>query len=106
MAEAKRIVAQANRQAVRHALHGNDARPPATVDHSDVQELRVKIIRRDGGIVEPHTSLLRRLDQRIATGAMNRGEFEEVASRMWAMRQVLPGSRSAAPLETIHDRAA
>ena len=89
-AEAKRIVAHAAREAVRRALNGNDLRPGAEVDHSDVQELRAKIIRRDGAIVEPYASLLRQLDGRIASDGVSRREFEEVASSLWAMPQALP----------------
>ena len=96
IAEAKRIVDQADRQAMRRALQGNDARLAAKVDQSDVQELRVKLIRRDGGIVEPHASLLRRLDARIAAGAMTRDEFEETAARVWAMPKALPRGAQAA----------
>jgi hypothetical protein len=96
IAEAKRIVDQADRRAVRRALQGNDARPSAKVDLTDVQELRVKLIRRDGAIVEPHASLLRRLDARIATGAMTRGEFEDAVSRIWAMPKALPRSAQVA----------
>ncbi len=96
MAEAKRIVAQADRRAVRRALNGNDARPPDKVDHSDVQEFRVKLMRRDGGIVEPHASLLRRLDARIAADGMTRGEFEEEAARAWSMGRALPSARIVA----------
>ena len=87
--EARRIIAQASRRAV-EITHGD------TIDLADVQELRVKLIRRDGGIVEPHASLLRRLDARIAAGAMTRGEFEEAASQVWAMPKALPRSAQAA----------
>ncbi len=85
--EARRIIAQASRRAV-EITRGD------TIDLADVQELRVKLIRRDGGIVEPHASLLRRLDARIAAGAMTRGEFEE--SQVWAMPKALPRSAQAA----------
>ncbi len=96
IAEAKRIVDQTDRRTVRRALQGNDARPPAKVDQSDVQVLRVKLIRRDGRMVEPHASLLHRMEVRIATGAMTRDEFEDVTSRVWTMNQALPRSVQAA----------
>ncbi len=88
-AEVRRIISQASRRAVEISCGD-------VIDLADVQELRVKLIRRDGRIVEPHASLLHRLDARIAARNITRGEFEDVASQVWAMPQALPRSVQAA----------
>ncbi len=84
--EAKRIIAQAKRRAVAgQARNAHDG-----IGHADVQELRVRLIRRDGGIWEPQASLLREIDVRLATRGMTPKEFHERAALVWAMPRALP----------------
>ena len=87
--QAKRIIAKAIRKVV--AVNGDG------IDHADVQELRVKLIRRDGGVWSPQSLMLRRMECRIVGEGMTRQEFDDLAAAVWRMPQVLPsGTRHAA----------
>ena len=57
----------------------------------DVQELRAKLVRRDGGVWSPQSLMLRRMDCRIASEAMTRQKFDDSAAAVWRLLQVLPG---------------
>ncbi len=84
-----RIVANAARDVV--AASGDD------IGLADVQELRVKLARRDGGVWSPQSLVLRRMECRIAGEGMTRDEFDDLAAAVWRMPQVLPGgTREAA----------
>ena len=97
MVEAKRIIAAAHRRKVRYALAGDDQRRHGQIDLADVQELRAKLARRDGGVWSPQSILLRRMDRRIAGEGMTRPEFDDLAAAVWRLPQVLPvGTRQAA----------
>ena len=88
--EARRIIDQTARLDV--AELGCD-----DIGLADVQELRVKLARRDGGVWSPQSILLRRMDRRIAGEGMTRPEFDDLAAAVWRMAQVLPsGTRHAA----------
>ena len=80
--EARRIANHAKRRAV---IIGHDE-----IDLADVQELRVKLLRRDGGIWEPQASLLHQMDASIASGEMDQEVFEESAAVVLGMAQALP----------------
>jgi hypothetical protein len=90
--EARRIIAAHQRHEARRVVGDHD-----TIGYADVQELRVRFIRRDGGIWDPQASLLRDMDKRITSGGMTVEEFEGSAAAVWTMPQVLPeGAREAA----------
>ena len=89
VAETRRIIAQAGRDLI--AGVGGDE-----IDFSDVQELRVRLILRDGGIWAPQASLLHRMDRLIATESMTRDQFEQFAATAWRMPQVLPKTKMRA----------
>ncbi len=64
---------------------------------ADVQELRAKLARRDGGVWSPQSLMLRRMDGRIVGEGMTRQEFDDMAAAVWRLPQVLPGgTREAA----------
>ncbi len=87
--EAQRIVANATRDVV--AASSDD------IGLADVQELRAKLARRDGGVWSPQTLMLRRMECRIVREGMTRQEFDDLAAAVWRMPQVLPGgTREAA----------
>lgn len=67
--EAKRIVDHTRQRGINI--------PDDGIDCSDVQELRTKLIRRDGGAWEPQASLLHEMDTRIASGEMDPNGFKE-----------------------------
>ncbi|MEL0108352.1 MAG: hypothetical protein VW802_15590 [Rhodospirillaceae bacterium] len=60
-----------------------------SIDLSDVQELRVKLIRRDGGIFPPQTDCLSKLEIQIIEGEVLKKEFQETAAEILNMPQVL-----------------
>ena len=86
--ETKRIISNVQQRAVSGVLRTSDD----LIDFSDVQELRVKLIRRDGGVWEPQALMLRRMEVDIATKGMTGEEFRERAGVVWGLRQVLPPS--------------
>ena len=60
------------------------------IDHSDVQELRVKIIRKHAVIDTAQSSILDRMDQMIAKNEMTRDRFHEMASTVLKMPCAVP----------------
>lgn len=62
------------------------------VDLSDVQEVRVKLIRRDGGIWPPQSTLLGKMERRILTEGMTPEAFKDSAAVVVGMKQALPAS--------------
>jgi len=84
IAEAKRIVVQHKTD-----RHGLELVRDREVDLSDVQELRVKLIRRDKGIWSPHTDYLYRMERDILTKGMTKGEFKRRSATVLKMEQPL-----------------
>jgi len=84
VAEAKRIIERykTNRLGL-ELVHGRD------IDLSDVQELRVKLIRRDKGIWSPHTDYLHRMERDILTKGMTKDEFKRRSATVLKMEQWL-----------------
>ena len=82
--EAKRIVDQHETD-----RHGLGVLRGQEVDLSDVQELRVKLIRRDKGIWSPHTDYLCRMERDILTKGMTKGEFKQRSATVLKMEQWL-----------------
>jgi hypothetical protein len=82
--EAKRIVQ--HHEANRLDVAAEYQRP---VELSDVQELRVKLIRRDYGIWSPHTDYLHRMEKDILTTGMSWEEYERRAVVVMKMEQPL-----------------
>ncbi len=59
------------------------------LDHSDVQEIICKLLRRDGLIDTPQASMIRRLDVLVAAGGTRR-EFDRIAKIVLGMPQAMP----------------
>lgn len=88
--EARRLVEWFRRQDV------TGSEPDADhIDHSDVQELRVKILRRDGVLDQPQAMALARLDKMIAGGSLDRATFNRLASIALAMPCAWPKPKRA-----------
>ena len=62
------------------------------IDFSDVQELRAKVIRRDGILDRPQAMLLSRMDRMIANDGLSRERFTTLSAALFgpAMRCVIP----------------
>lgn len=86
LAEARRIVAQAQRDASAGVLEHDG------IDFSDVQEIRVRLIRRHGILDRPHANLLCRMDRMIAEGNMSREAFATMAETALEMDTALPAN--------------
>ena len=82
-------------------LHGFDIGEMA--DHSDTQELYVKLVRRDGGFWSPQRELLKKLERQIVSAGMTKNEFINKAAILWAMPQTLPKSLRNAEWAARHD---
>lgn len=82
--EAKRIVDQDKTD-----RHGLELVRGREVDLSDVQELRVKLIRRDKGIWSPHSYYLHRMERDILTAGMTKDEFKRRSAVALNMEQPL-----------------
>ena len=82
--EAKRIVDQHETD-----RHGLGVLRGQEVDLSDVQELRVKLIRRDKGIWSPHTNYLHRMERDIISEGMTKGEFKRRSATALKIEQPL-----------------
>ena len=80
MLQAKQII-----RAYREAPIEGSGRP----DFSDVQEIKVKLIRKAGVIDTPQQSLLKKLDLMVARGC-TRAEFKKLAGIILTMPQALP----------------
>ena len=78
--EARRLIEQHRKQLARGLVNGE-------VDLSDVQEVLVKLIRRDLGICSPHTHTLRRMERIILKKGMTKQEFERMAGTVLGMKQ-------------------
>ena len=83
-AEAKRIVEK--------YLHDKGSEIPANdlVDLSDVQELHARLIRRDGIIAEPHSSMLSKLELDIVTDGISPQDFKRRSALILSMEAALP----------------
>jgi hypothetical protein len=55
------------------------------LDFSDVQELRVKLVRRDSTLCPEQERWLRRLDTQIAAGSISQAEFRNETAELLAM---------------------
>ncbi len=60
------------------------------LDFSDIQEIRVRLIRRDGGLWPPQTDMLANLDRLLASGELSHEIFENMAVTVLGMPQALP----------------
>ncbi len=78
VAEARRIVDHLAREAAAGIVQGD------AIDFSDVQELRVKIIRRDRILDQPQAMLLARMDRKIALEGMTKTEFGRFAAILFS----------------------
>lgn len=87
LAEARRIIERVRRLQLRGILEGDG------LDLSDVQELRVRLHRRDGGVWSPHADILARMERGIAAGDLDRPTFECMAATLLAMDQAIPASQ-------------
>jgi len=85
---------QPNRALTRLLRAGNLASVVA-VDFSDIQEMSVKLIRRDGGLWNPQRALLNRIEWHVATG--NLADAAYLLDQAWQMEQVLPKSARSRP---------
>jgi len=65
------------------------------LDHSDVQELRVKIIRKHKILDTPHASILAKMDKAIALGEMTPDRFNEMASAVLNIPCAVPSKHRA-----------
>ncbi len=83
--EAQRII-----EHYRAAVVGDVCRHNGTVDLSDVLELEVKLIRRDGVIGPPQSAMLKRLGCQIAEGSLTPAQFRANAAALLAMVPALP----------------
>ena len=82
--EARRIVEQYKAdQYGLELVHDRD------VDLSDVQKLRIKLIRRDKGIWSPHTDYLHCMERHILSTGMTKGEFKRRSATALKMEQPL-----------------
>ena len=70
-------------------VDGQEIPVGSDLDLSDVQELRVKLLRRDFGIWPPHTDYLNRMEVDILSGAMTKQEFKRRSSVLLRMEQPL-----------------
>jgi hypothetical protein len=64
--------------------------PP--VDHSDVEALRIRLLRRDGWLDTPQMSMCRKLDRQIARGGLPWHEFNRLSRIIAGMKSALPRS--------------
>lgn len=74
-AEVRRILEHARRNAVRAIGNG------AGFDFSDLQELRVRLIRHDAKVWPPHADMLARIERLIAAGELERTGFQVMAGK-------------------------
>jgi hypothetical protein len=82
---AKRPSSEAKRQIQAHLINGIQTEGTTALDYSDVQELRVQIIRRDGILDTPHASVCSKMDKLIAEGAMTEAEFARMSGIVKSM---------------------
>jgi hypothetical protein len=85
--EARRII-----EHCRAGVVGDVCRHNGTVDLSDAQELRVKLVNRDDGIWPPQRTTLHELECQIAKGEITPAQFRAKAAVLLAMPQALPKS--------------
>ena len=83
--EAKRLAAWFAAQRDNPDQHGDD-----TPDHSDVQELRTQLLRRDGVVDLPQAMILGRMDGMVARNAIDRNTFNRLATAVVKMRVAWP----------------
>jgi hypothetical protein len=80
--EARRIISES-------LGHAND-NLKAGLDHSDVHELRVKLLRKDLVLCPEQSDWLNRLDRQIAAGTITRAGFDTQAENLLLMENSLP----------------
>ncbi len=80
--EARRIIEQHRKEALPN--FDNE-----TIDLSDAQELRAKLIRRDGGLWNPQRRMIKNTERQIVTEGVTKAEFKDAAATVLAMPQVL-----------------
>ena len=86
-----RAARQPSREALRlvKMFHKETLKPEREIDLSAAQVLRVKLIRRDGGIWPPQSTCLADLEHRIVAG-ISKAEFTDTAATILAIPQALP----------------
>ncbi len=84
--EARRIIKHFQLEAMAEVC-----RHDGTVDPSDAQELRIKLLRR-GRIWPPQSTWLLRLERRLAKGTITPAQFRAEAAALLAMKPALPKS--------------
>lgn len=85
-----RSAKQPAREAQKIVRESLDHASRETLDHSDVQELRVRLLRRDITLCPEQHDWLSRLDVLIAKGRMSRDEFDAQAEALMLMENSLP----------------
>jgi hypothetical protein len=93
--EARRIVEHAEREMaaiLAGRLDPNGEVEDTPIELADVQELRARIIRRDGMLDQPQAMLLARMDRQVATKSMTEDESTKLTTALFseAMRPALP----------------
>ena len=93
--EARRFVERAEREMtaiLAGRLDPNGEVEDTPIELADVQELRARIIRREGMLDQPQASLLARMDLQVATKSMTEDEFTKLTTALFgeAMRPALP----------------
>jgi len=63
-----------------------------SVDHSDAEALRVKLLRRDAWLDSPQMSMCRKLDRQIVREGMPWSEFNRLSRIILGMKPALPRS--------------
>jgi hypothetical protein len=82
--EAQRIVDQANKAKIRSIVVADE------IDLSDVQVLRVQLIRRDGLVSSPHLEMLASLERNIVTNGVTGEEFKQRAAYILSIESAVP----------------
>jgi len=70
--------------------NGSAKADPAVLDHSDVAELRIKLIRRDHYLCPEQEGWLDKLDVKIERGTLSRADFDREATILTGMKNSLP----------------
>lgn len=87
MTEARRLVEWFRRQDIADTVDADD------IGFDSVQEIRTRIVRRDGIVDRPQAMLLARMDRLIATGEMDRAKYDKLAGAVLAMPLAFPKSK-------------
>ena len=72
-------------------FHRGTLKPGSEIDLSAAQGIRVKLIRRDGGVWFPQSTMLADLEISII-GGITQQEFKDQAAKILSLPQALPAS--------------